>query len=175
MGQDIHCPLSVPPSCIYWWEELTSYPVMSHLTMWLLLVSGVWADSWMCSWKGDTGAVTPFFCSSFALPWEWHVPGRGHSLSLRTCGAKPQPTWTQRELNFCCCKPLGFWRWLLTTTLLIQSWLIDRAKRRSFCCCSLAKSCPTFCDPVDCSTAGSPVLHCLLDFVIHVHWVSVAI
>lgn len=28
----------------------------------------------------------------FPLPWEWHVPGRGHSLCLRTCGAKPQPT-----------------------------------------------------------------------------------
>ena len=28
-----------------------------------------------------------------------------------------------------------------------------------FCCCSVAKSCPTVCDPMDCSSAGSSVLH----------------
>ena len=33
------------------------------------------------------------------------------------------------------------------------------------CCCSVAKSCPTICDPMDCNTPGSPVLHCLLEFV----------
>ena len=27
------------------------------------------------------------------------------------------------------------------------------------CCCSVAQSCPTFCDPMDCSTPGFPVLH----------------
>jgi len=30
------------------------------------------------------------------------------------------------------------------------------------CYCSVAQSCPTLCDPVDCSTPGSPVLHHLL-------------
>ena len=41
------------------------------------------------------------------------------------------------------------------------------------CCCSVTKSCPTLCDPMDCSTPGCPVLHCLLDFAqIHVHRVS---
>ena len=28
-------------------------------------------------------------------------------------------------------------------------------------CCSVAKSCPTLCDPMDCSTPGFPVLHYL--------------
>ena len=32
----------------------------------------------------------------------------------------------------------------------------------NFCCCSAVKSCPTFCDPVDCSTPGSSLLHYLL-------------
>ena len=27
------------------------------------------------------------------------------------------------------------------------------------CCCSVAESSPTLCDPVDCSTPGFPVLH----------------
>ena len=37
----------------------------------------------------------------------------------------------------------------------------------------VAQSCPTLCDPVDCSTPGSPVLHCLLEFAQpHVHRVD---
>ena len=31
-------------------------------------------------------------------------------------------------------------------------------------CCSAAKSCLTLCDPMDCGTAGSSVLHCLQEF-----------
>ena len=29
----------------------------------------------------------------------------------------------------------------------------------SFCCCSVAQSCLTLCDPTDCSMLGFPVLH----------------
>ena len=44
------------------------------------------------------------------------------------------------------------------------------------CCCSVAKSCPTLCDPTNCSMPGFPVLHCLPEFAqTHVHWVSDAI
>ena len=32
---------------------------------------------------------------------------------------------------------------------------------RYCCCCSVAKLCPTPCDPMDCSTPGFPVLHYL--------------
>ena len=32
-------------------------------------------------------------------------------------------------------------------------------------CCSVAKWCPTLCDPVDCSTPGFSVLHYLLEFI----------
>ena len=40
-------------------------------------------------------------------------------------------------------------------------------------CCSVAKSCPTLCDPMDCSTSGSSVLHYILEFAhILVYWVS---
>ena len=38
------------------------------------------------------------------------------------------------------------------------------------CCCSVVKSCPTVCDPMDCSTPDFLVLHYLLEFAqIHVH------
>ena len=44
------------------------------------------------------------------------------------------------------------------------------------CCCSVAKSCPTLCSPMNCSMPGSSVLHYLPEFAqTHVHWVSDAI
>ena len=46
----------------------------------------------------------------------------------------------------------------------------------SLCCCSVAQSCLTLCDPMDCSMPGFPVLHYLPEFAqTHVHLVSDAI
>ena len=46
----------------------------------------------------------------------------------------------------------------------------------SFCCCSVAKSCLTLCNLMDCSTPDSSVLHYLPEFAqFHVHWVGDAI
>ena len=42
--------------------------------------------------------------------------------------------------------------------------------------CSVAKSCPALCDPLDCTCQASLVLHCLSEFAqTHVCWVSDAI
>ena len=42
-----------------------------------------------------------------------------------------------------------------------------------YCCCSVAKSCPTLCHPIDCSTLGFPDLHCLPEFAqTDVRWVG---
>ena len=35
---------------------------------------------------------------------------------------------------------------------------------RLSCCCSIAKLCPTLCDPMDYSTPGFPVFHHFLEF-----------
>ena len=41
---------------------------------------------------------------------------------------------------------------------------------RECCCCSVTQSCPTLCDPMDCSTTGLSVPHHLLGFTrIQVH------
>ena len=41
---------------------------------------------------------------------------------------------------------------------------------------SVAQSCPTLCDPMNCSTPGLPVHHQLQEFTqTHIHWVSDAI
>ena len=42
--------------------------------------------------------------------------------------------------------------------------------------CSVAHSCWTLCNPMDCNMPGFPVLHCLPEFAqTHVHWVDDAI
>ena len=42
--------------------------------------------------------------------------------------------------------------------------------------CSVAQSCPTLCDPMDCSMPGFPVLHSLLELAqTRVHWIDDAI
>ena len=41
------------------------------------------------------------------------------------------------------------------------------------CCCSVTQSCPTLCNPMDCSKADLPVHHQLPEFTqTHVHWVG---
>ena len=43
-------------------------------------------------------------------------------------------------------------------------------------CCSVAKLCPTLCNPVDCSSPGLPVPHYLPEISqVHIHWISDAI
>ena len=57
-----------------------------------------------------------------------------------------------------------------------QSELLKNINQNIHCCCSVTKPCLTLWDPMNCSTAGLPVLHYLLEFVkTHVHWVSDAI
>ena len=44
------------------------------------------------------------------------------------------------------------------------------------CCCIVTRSCPSLYDPMDYSTPGFPVLHCLQEFSqTHAHWVRSAI
>ena len=44
------------------------------------------------------------------------------------------------------------------------------------CCWLVTKSCPTLCDPMNCSMPGFPILHYFPEFVqTHVHWVDDAI
>ena len=50
-------------------------------------------------------------------------------------------------------------------------WKIQLSCKIQSSYCSVVKSCPTLCDPVDCSTPAFFVLYYLLEFAqIHVHW-----
>ena len=68
--------------------------------------------------------------------------------------------------------------WWITTVLwgYLTMELGDCYCPLSCCCCSVAQLCPTFCNPMDCSTPSFPFLHHLSEIVqIHVHWVGDAI
>ena len=57
--------------------------------------------------------------------------------------------------------------WQLCILFYIKTWFIAYLQH---CCCSVAQSCWTLCDPMDCRTPGFPVLHYVLEFAqIHVH------
>ena len=52
----------------------------------------------------------------------------------------------------------------------------SKVLRTVLCCCSVAQSCLTLCNPMDCSTPGFPILHYLPGLAqTHVHWASDAI
>ena len=54
--------------------------------------------------------------------------------------------------------------------------VIPSGSKEHFSCCSVTQSCPTRCDPMDCSTPGFPVLHQPPELAqTHVHWVGDAI
>ena len=95
--------------------------------------------------------------SSKALPKAKLAPEKGHGHCLVVCClsdplqlSKSQRDHYTREVcsaNQCCC-----------------------------CCCSVTQSCPTVCDPTDCSTPGFLVFQHLLELAqIHVHPVHEAI
>ena len=107
---------------------------------------------------------------SFSLKVPVH---RGLGLGSRGC-------WTG-WLAVCLLFP---WAMLLSAHLSVVTspWLCAclgsfiHSMMLTFCCCSVTESCPTLCDPMDCSTPGSPVFHSLPEFAqIHVHSVGAAI
>ena len=67
-------------------------------------------------------------------------------------------------------------RYKMSFQLVFRSFLTFYKLIISCSCCSVAKSCLTLCDPMNCSTPGFPVLHYLQEFVhTHVYWVGDAI
>ena len=63
-----------------------------------------------------------------------------------------------------------------TIDMTYHCWCLPWSLVWDCCCCLVAQSCLTLCDPMDCGTAGFPVLHYLPEFAqTHVHWISDAI
>ena len=93
----------------------------------------------------------------------WKVPKTKGDKELLTSEAKDVALTLGRVLRLSAVPPVNGMITLGGQTLC--SW-----KELYFCCCSVAQSCPTLCDPMDCSRPGFPVLHYLLEFAqTHVH------
>ena len=55
----------------------------------------------------------------------------------------------------------------------VMDWMSFPQNSYVVVCCSVTNSYPTFCDLMDCSTPGFPVLHHLPEFAeTHIHWVD---
>ena len=92
------------------------------------------------------------FIKNSKINWQLEVWNSGWAFSARTSKVFIQLLW------FISRRPLFF----LNNILL--------------CCCLVAKSCPTLCDPMDCSLPGFPVLHYLPELAqTHVNWFGDAI
>ena len=77
------------------------------------------------------------------------------------------------RLNSLCSNPGFISTSLVTWGQLPNCWYLISSP---VCCYSVTQSCPTLCDPMDCSTAGLPVHHQLPESTqTHVHWVGDAI
>ena len=84
--------------------------------------------------------------------------------------------------NFSCCFICIVFSWRKARNSLKLSYEVmggatePHSKFLIASCCIVAQSCPTLCDPMDCSMPGLPVLHYVPEFAqTHVHWINDAI
>ena len=70
----------------------------------------------------------------------------------------------------------GTWRAIVHEVTKSWTQLSNKERMYSVQFSSVTQSCPTLCDPLDCSTPGLPIHHPLSEFTqTHVHWVGDAI
>ena len=86
--------------------------------------------------------------------WKWSLLHKGSGRDRPGSDSTPQPS----------------------SPSLASSCFLGKACSLGYGCCLVDQSCPTLCDPMDCSTPGFSVLHYLPEFVqTHVHQVGDAI
>ena len=93
-----------------------------------------------------------------------------------SCPGKPNLSWKFSVSFLCFVLDLQFLTPGLQPSLLVTSLFIP-IPHICLLCCSVTKSCPVLCDPMECpmecSMPGFLVLHCLLELAqTHAHWVN---
>ena len=113
--------------------------------------------------------VTPWTVTHQA-PHPWNFPGRSTEAGCHFLLQRMFPTQglNLRLLRLLHCRQILYVEPPGKCKLHVYICLLHIYKY----CCSVAKLCLTLCNPVDCSTQGSSVLHYLPEFAqIYVHWV----
>ena len=113
----------------------------------------------------------------------WRIPWTEEPGELQSMGCHKESDTTEK-LTFRVCVWVCVW---FFSSLFQKDWssplnvkgifyCIDFVRKYtpSTCCCSVTKSCPTLCNPMNYHMLGFPVGHYLLEFD-QIHWVSVAI
>ena len=113
------------------------------------------------------------FCTVLLCILAWRIPGMGEPGRLPSMGLhRVRLNWSDlaaaaadilrdHEFNY---------------QILWRKVFFELAREWFNYCCWVAKLCPPLHNPMDCSTPGSSILHCLPEFAqIHVHWVGDAI
>ena len=117
-------------------------------------------SEWFFHWKGrmckrlltDSSSIFGWYCFGEINSTFPACLSSGWSCAVGACHSRPQSwRWEARKKS----------RPALETAPVWAS------------CCSVAKSCPTLFDPMDCSTPGLRVPHHLPKFAqVHVHWIG---
>ena len=147
-------------SCTILWTSVHSSSgnvLTSYLVPWIYLLPLLrihtefyLSPTWLVQCFSRFSLFKPEFCYEKLVIWA--------ALSSRSCFCWPYISGQLDNNN----------TWNPDIALVLRNW--------SFPCCSVAKSCPTACNPMNCSTPDFPVPHYLPEFVqIHGHWVSDAI
>ena len=125
---------------------------------WVSCIAGRLFTDWATRKTYNCSAVTLF---KSTIKWSRKI-----ILALWVWGSLVH--WTKASILNWCQGGRANSQWMST------AWVVYLTKMS--CCCSVAKSCLTVCNPMDCSIPGSSVLHYLSDIAqIHVPWVSDAI
>ena len=112
-------------------------------------------ESWRLQRVGDDNLVTKQQISSISinLPFKYIIHPEGNKV-IKQISKDPG-----RQLER---PPVANLEQFYNTT--------NNCHHVTYCCCSIAKSCLTVCDLMDCSTPGFPVLYHRLEFAqTHVH------
>ena len=120
-----------------------------------------------------------FMSCGVLVPWPGFEPPALAVWSLKHWIPREVPPKFQAIANFTFC--LGNELLTFAAGTFIRSSFLFRIwpaiwRITDVCCCSVTLSCPTLHDPMDCSTPGFPILHCLPESAqTHVRRVSDAI
>ena len=128
--------------------------------------------------QGELSQSNPFLA---ILKWETETPIRGHQSPVQEHIDSRVQSWDAKDVWW------GKQRSAAEVTEVVRlsrsgltfglpGYSSQDACLYCYCCCSVAHSYLTLCNPMDCSTPGFLVLHCLPEVAqTHVHWVSDAI